>query len=266
MTLVFCLHVNSLSPPCPARSEIVPLASSQSPRIPISVLVGSLILFLLLAAAPIWLVGTFCALRSRGAGANPIQETVSWWERFLCEITAADYAIALFTFVLAVVTSLLWLSTDKLWKAARGEFIATHRPRIMIRKMEIGSGNTVEISFSVVNVGESAAALFEYAVEVRLLDKDNIPAVPKYSARSPLSRTLAAGEEEVISASYEGDTFSAWFEQSVYEKERSGNHIFVNGYIRYRDDNGVVRESAFLREYNGSRFEVVHNPDFEYSD
>src|SRR5882672_8216466 len=51
----------------------------------------------------------------------PPKEVGNWWRKFACDITGADYSIALFTLVLALVTFLLWHSTHKLWRAGEAQ-------------------------------------------------------------------------------------------------------------------------------------------------
>jgi hypothetical protein len=44
--------------------------------------------------------------------------------------------------------------------------------------------------------------------------------------------------------------------------------LYVMGWIRYRDDRNVIRETRFCRRWNNSerRFGAINDSDYEYSD
>lgn len=74
--------------------------------------------------------------------------------------------------------------------------------------------------------------------------------------------TIAAGESvDFEFTSAEGITLA----------QRIGYQLFVMGWIEYRDDSGVVRRTAFCREFkpgplDDGRFCPVSDPDYEYED
>jgi len=98
-------------------------------------------------------------------------------------------------------TLMLWISTDKLWKAsatqlrqaqtqldlAREEFVATHRPRLIVRGIGFAQGAAGEksepesVEFVIANVGETDATILELHAAVWVLANDaQQPPEPPY--------------------------------------------------------------------------------------
>src|SRR5439155_17726172 len=89
---------------------------------------------------------------------HKIEECKTWWER------ATTDPVAVFTLVLAFSTIGLWIATVGLYlagegqlKLARQEFIATHRPRVIVRFVQgpLADDNGYQfVGVTFVNVGE----------------------------------------------------------------------------------------------------------------
>jgi len=111
-------------------------------RFPAVFLVLAFLGFAIAATAPAWLIGNYCSAEdlnddsgsdtaayrlahhvSAVRAAPPSmraafdddqdEEPEDWWVGFWCDITIADYAIALFAFVLGLSSIALWLQTAR---------------------------------------------------------------------------------------------------------------------------------------------------------
>lgn len=171
-------------------------------------------------------------------------------------VTAISTAfIALFTFTLWRSTRGLLKATNENVKLVTDEFISTHRPKIKVRQFRLTNddlqGDIVEVHFTVVNRGSTKARIEQAEGIVYFRSPDSV--IPydfdTYQGQMPISQTvLPAG----------GIAKSKYARISVY----------VAGRIGYKDDIGITRTTAFLRELNASnhRFRVVDDDDYEYED
>jgi hypothetical protein len=65
---------------------------------------------------------------------------------------------------------------------ARNEFISTHRPRVKVRRVQVHIlevGKPFEVSYRVINTGETAANILEMNGTILFINGD-LPAVPEY--------------------------------------------------------------------------------------
>jgi hypothetical protein len=191
------------------------------------------------------------------------------WLRAPDNLTAiSTLAIAAFTVVLAIVgysqARLLRKSVD----LARDEFVAAHRPRIVLRDVHLEGD---EILYMLVNVGETTATIVEsWIIAETILVKSAVRPLRSAGHNDLGSLRFAGGEIKDL-------TFSVPSDLGLVSGfgDRSGS-IFMGerhfaGTIVYTDDLGVRRRSVFRRRWhNGdSRFIRLNSEDErdnEYAD
>jgi hypothetical protein len=191
---------------------------------------------------------------------------------FTCEGVALDSNAALLTalatIIMAVFTGTLWFVTYEAVRIANAEFISTHRPKLLVRRLRIDTpilGETVVIKFDLVNIGDTKATIVRLE---RFMQRQGLnPQHPDidWAEVVPSGEVIEGGHaaEQVCDTHF------------VYANESSmgfiPNYLRVGGEIRYADDNGVIRRVAFLRVAlppGGARFRLLDppDPDFEYAD
>jgi hypothetical protein len=219
-----------------------------------------------------------------------------------------DAVIAAFTVVLAISTMGLWHATYGLWEASKeaaaqqsrdmqasiaganraaeaakqaaeaardsadteeDALIATARPRIIVRRVEaiflMPPNRPVSAQFRITNVGGSRAILVERnAILV---------AVPEEWTEFPQYPPASAINDERVLESGDGLTADANITHPLTDPSgkdiQSGALIlFLYGFVRYRDDAGVIREMGFGRRFNPktNRFHPLNDPEVEYGD
>lgn len=206
----------------------------------------------------------------------------------------ATWLLVLFNGFLAVFTFGLYRSTKKLWHVtndqmkitreslslAREEFIATHRPRLILRSVAmkgptddlvpIEEGKPIMIRWTIVNTGDSPAQIIDSGVTafvgsktfddrdlrgrtLELLDKDKI----KPGGRTARTYTLTVEDIKFDNLG------------SLYSRIFAGHSaIYFWGFVEYSDLNGTERRTGFCRRYDAraERFTLVADPDHEYAD
>jgi hypothetical protein len=197
-------------------------------------------------------------------------------------LDSVAFWIALFTLALTVSTILLWRETRRLAERAddqarkmeqsielaRKEFLATHRPKIAVRRVEpiFASGEPLEIRFGVINKGESVARSIRWKAATYLLNNigaiHGIPSLP--GKAHSYDQSLDVGQGQTFSVK-EAVPFHGPDMISIENGERI---LHVLGYVQYKDDTGTDRVTGFFRYYDPSqrRFHAVNDPDYEYRD
>jgi hypothetical protein len=218
----------------------------------------------------------------------------------------SEIALAVITLFLAIFTGCLWCETFKLAKRAkidgdrqanetkeqlkiaaqsfeatqksvalaREEFVATHRPKLIVRRIALTVADE-SVNFQICNVGDSEAIITAISTRLWSPEKaENLPAVPKYTDPGLGKIAIKSGESKqrnyIIDVSMlpmlnaEISLFSTLTE----EYSNSQPTLFFLGYIDYVDINDVKRQTAFLRQYDFKvqRFNALLHPDYEYVD
>jgi hypothetical protein len=219
---------------------------------------------------------------------------------------------ALATIVIAAFTAALWRSTDKLWLAGeeqkaisknladiaerqmaiageqtdiiakqhaigRLQFIATHRPRIIVREvhapMQYGPGPFF-ITYTLANVGGTLGTVVNTDVFAEFVMTPAFLEVPR--ARRPEQFRIDAyqGVKDIPLASGESIEIGFPFHDVMTDDERiqptsdpNGLPFFV-GRIIYVDESNVRRSTVFRRRYDPAtrRFREWGDPELEYAD
>jgi hypothetical protein len=204
--------------------------------------------------------------------AQKIDECKSFWEK------ATTDPVAAFTAVLAVSTVGLWIATIGLYlsgqnqfRLARQEFIATHRPKIIVHAAELtrsppedkideeNEWYLIGASLLCFNVGESIAK----HVEVR----GQIFAGANFGL--DVQRPIVKVEEEVLNGQkLRAEIKSNYPVVDVASGKRRGVDYFCLGWIAYFDENGHRRETGFcFRAEFGAHADLwvsAGKPEYEY--
>jgi hypothetical protein len=194
------------------------------------------------------------------------------WLRGLSRDDWLTFAIVL----MAIFTAGLWRSTSRLWKAsedqiklARDAFNATHRPRIVVRRMgvELVKDAPIIVEFTVVNIGEEKVIKCNWNTVIMLLNvAGGVHGQLHYETDTadfhdgPLS--VGEGKKKWIQdkTNLEPSDFAD------IEKKKVVLHVV--GYVAYTDRAGVTRQTGFFRYYDAEkrRFRVIDDPEYEYQD
>ena len=139
-----------------------------------------------------------------------------------------DDIIAISTLIIAAFTITLWRATDRqgritdgVLKLAREEFIATHRPSVVIRHLfflELDGRTDIKLLFNFYNKGATIAAIEEVKFYMSISKKDNIDMIwPHITMTTPdLPIVIDAGYDENGRADV-SDNFGKWLREEIPE-------------------------------------------------
>jgi hypothetical protein len=214
---------------------------------------------------------------------------------FVCDnpnefvMAVAAVLIAIFAAVLSCATIRLWRSTKNLWRASERQFVASNRPKLIVRqvvpKFQGHSAQSINTSgfLSVANVGGSDAWITESDAKILRTDLPLHQSGLFSEERRPdnfATGSIAPGgtlRVEFSSRIWRPDSATGMFESidngaasetSLPTTLRDPTNVYLIGWIRYRDKNGTERATGFCRIYRASdgRWMRVHDPDHEYED
>jgi hypothetical protein len=178
--------------------------------------------------------------------------------------------LALFTVILAISTIALYKVTGKAATAAKqsadaaaAQFVATHRPRLIVRRIYFRDAST--IAYEVANIGGIEATIqgVKAAVVTGALPRGN-PDVGEPYRLAPT--TIHAGSKHEFTHPFPDEIrFDKGFggEEVVWTVKPD---ILILGNIAYSDRLGISRRTAFCRRYDfkGERFVPTEQPDPDY--
>jgi len=186
----------------------------------------------------------------------------------------ATVAIGFFTYFLVRVTNRQARLTRAGIEIAQKEFIASHRPKIRIRRITVispqdipndGTGlpippllpnRRVSVRIEAANIGDTQASVYEMGIDIYIPGPFNAAPNP-YPGIPP----VLPGQEVQMTASGARPISDA----EIDAIEVGTSELRLLGIINYRDDNGVIRSTSFARVYNRalSRFINVADDDPE---
>ena len=182
-----------------------------------------------------------------------------------------DVAVSSSIAALAVVIALASISQTHLIRRrlenVKREFFTAMRPRFVLRDVhakncEMGSPN--EVTYTITNVGSSAAQIVESVLSVDIQQWSSPRRVPVPAGKNEIGPvTLNAGEAQTFTYKVPERT---WNKNLVKDSEVIA--LIFCGKIDYVDASGVVRETSFCRAFDGSRerFFPMRDPELEYAD
>jgi hypothetical protein len=209
--------------------------------------------------------------------------------------------IGAFTIVLAISTIGLWLATIKLWSAgerqlqlaaktsadqtrdtresidlSRREFIASHRPKLILRDALALKNdpleNTIVVQLRITNIGESSAWIVQSLVEIERVSGGYPQFVLAPDSRGNNNLGIIG---EIAAGETREQTFvsrdSRWDDNNWRDFYKPGEGVFFLGHVVYLDEpgSGVRRQMGFFRRYDRKtqRFHRLQElNDLEYAD
>jgi hypothetical protein len=185
-----------------------------------------------------------------------------------------------------IVTALAAFAAVAAAWAAERSIRANRRPKLMVREFlhfPLTVGPKLRISFVVSNAGNAPGTIVESHVECTYGSHNEWHPPKKESKDSnPIGeKTIAAGAQITVETNLELGShtlMAAAITQETAEREdRFGpslqtspipKTIHVNGFVVYRDIQGIRRRTGFWRSLNprSLRFDRHDDPDYEYAD
>ena len=208
--------------------------------------------------------GSYLQKYSAYCAAKPTKENDKWRHDFWCEFKVTDFIIAIFTVVLAVVTAGLILVGICQTGLLRREFVASHRPRIRIRRIvpagdfvtrdgQLVHDQRITFTMEVVNIGDGAALAFEFGFDVFFRgDPFNAARAPR-----PDFPPLPAGFENILTLVSHRRALT---DAEVDSIELGTAEWRVLGIMNYWDENRILRATSFARKYDPTLRRFVKIP------
>jgi hypothetical protein len=182
-----------------------------------------------------------------------------------------DVAVSSSIAALAVVLALASISQTRMVRrrleTVKNEFFTALRPRLMLRDVHAKScvlGEPIEVTYTLCNVGSSAARVVESVLLVDVQHWTGPRSVPVPAGKNTIGEVeLSAGEAKTFTYQAPERT---WNKNLVKDSEVIA--LIFCGRIDYVDANGVVRKTSFCRAFDGSRerFFPLRDPELEYAD
>lgn len=157
----------------------------------------------------------------------------------------------------------------RLNRLARQEFIATHRPKLIVRFVLLhplvpGSHPTVDLT--VANVGDTDATVYGIRADVARRQGNHWvePGLLATAVTGPASHIVKSGERKLFTV--RGAANLA--EEDITAVKQGRHRLCLVGEIEYWDDNRVPRHTGFFRIYmqDADRFERAPDAEEEYVD
>ena len=197
-------------------------------------------------------------------------------------LTRGTVIIAVFTAILAFVAGVqAWFFWHQLGimkkgiednaeiiKLSRAEFIATHRPRIIVRFVQGPFDDGIEPEFvwvTITNAGETPGTITAIRSDLaRRIGRNGWLSGLAADAREIPPTTLESRERFVFKASAHAVTS----DETIFASAGlDGSELCAVGQVHYHDGNGRKMEMAFLRIHDGDgNFTPSDNPEDEYQD
>lgn len=176
--------------------------------------------------------------------------------------------IAAFTAVLACVgyrqSRLIQRSID----LGRQEFIATHRPKIIVRLIEgplvETEGGPQTVWVTVVNIGVNKARIVHWGADLaRRNEGDWVAPGIDLEVKTIAPVLLVSGQCHSFKVTAKFPYTDTQIAADAFDEE-----LCAVGAIRYADDSDIVRETGFFRVYDpaSKAFISSKNPENEYQD
>jgi hypothetical protein len=190
-----------------------------------------------------------------------------------------DLLTALATVAVAIFTLTLWLTS---WRQARiaqetidlarSEFISTHRPKIIVHSVtlpldfaSVQSGMVIGAFVLYFNVGSTTARNIE--IRARIM-RSNFPIQSGIFVSDSVrarSQELRAGMKDYFQIHSEHLVSSERIVQEAAQRPEVS--VICMGTIRYEDELGTLRETAFCQRFDAvaERWASAQSPEYEYA-
>lgn len=252
---------------------------------------------LLVLAFGLWIFGTSssfktCKAEQTAASAEQRQENPPSFALSIADDTAIsvrcvghvlyeyrEFSTAVATVFIAIFTFTLWQSTKRMMRAtqsavdlARQEFIATHRPRVIVRfiqgPFQEDGRRLIFITFA--NVGDSEAIIKAIGADLAIWRVDaeggswESPGLEATPVDLDPVISLKSGQRHTVRVTGRG----TWGDTQTFAERSDQILTITQGAIEYRDGNGISRETGFSRTFDrrSRTFRASENPEEEYQD
>jgi hypothetical protein len=206
----------------------------------------------------------------------------TWW-RSLWSDPVAGFTAVLAAFTLALVAVGAWQGVQlrRTVSAMAAEFVATHRPRIILRDahaLKLTDNEWIEVNYTLANVGETPATIVVSAFDLRLIttpmpgfEVDVGPFIK--DGRNEIGEVvrLDAGESADLRYVSRALRWNADNRDLYHAFDEPSLGLMFYGHIVYEDESPrrVRRNTSFRRKYQhgDSRFYPSAEPGpLEYAD
>jgi hypothetical protein len=207
------------------------------------------------------------------SGSGVAMAMLEFLDKYNGAVTAAATAfIALFTIVLVIVTGRQARLTTAALNLARQEFVASHRPRVILRYIQGPFYNDKGHQFiwlTFVNTGVNDATIEAFGGDLAYRGEFNeaweIPGL-EAGLKDIKPITLVCGQQHVFEVTAKTSSNS---DEAVSKSAWPGRQICAVGKLRYSDGNRICRDTGFFRvlDDHGVNFVVSkHDAEMEYQD
>ena len=124
----------------------------------------------------------------------------------------------------------------------------------------------VSVRFRILNVGSSGTVLIERNAILVASHQQRGRPFPEYPVGSAISNALRLQSGAALTA--EARFVNPSMDPSEENIRSGASLLFLFGYVRYRDEAGVIRETGFGRQFDPeiNRFHPLNDPEVEYGD
>lgn len=165
---------------------------------------------------------------------------------------------------------------------AREEFIASHRPRLIVRRVQVRFTPAINehgINLVIANIGDSIATNLTGNINITVIpasqqsdfEKESMPKygnqeinIGKLINRPPRNNPNLDARQRTF-VFFGSDAINA---DSMVKIGRGESILYFYGYITYNDVNGISRDCGFFRTYNPSSekfYAKDDDPDYEWN-
>ena len=157
-------------------------------------------------------------------------------------------------------------------RVARQEFIATHRPKLVIRQIsnlgtfERDNMTWMNVECMIANVGDSDGDMIDSSYGIEFSEGKEFGPFP--TAPFNKHKFQPGGQLLTRIVSVMDDAAAAGLAHLEESKGSSGRTLYFRGSLLYADSNGVARRTFFLRRYDyaSKRFWPTMDPDYDEAD
>jgi hypothetical protein len=190
-----------------------------------------------------------------------------WLEAYNGAVTAvATVFIALFTIVLAWVTTVQARLTRRAVTLARDEFVSTHRPKLIVREiLMLEHIDPIRVRFVIANSGTTKARIIESHVEIQYLSANILLPLQPVEYANEIGATRLKPGSRIF---HEHSNTIVEHPEDFQPNQPGDTYLYFRGFIVYAGSSGTLYRTGFCRRYNSrdKRFRIVEDSDYEYAE
>lgn len=161
------------------------------------------------------------------------------------------------------------------WRSIKREFVATHRPKLRLRKFTLKNGTPFnEPTVELTNVGDTSATIVasHFHFSVRGSQAEAIGDFNDEVPNNPFPQIEIVGGESVntLSLKFDEQMNATKFKTEVLTGGNAVGALYAIGWVQYRDKNNTIRRTGFCRwrDPQTGLFQISKETpsDYEYED